>query len=98
MAQKAFMAELDRIYEQAGIVYAAFKGAHVREIVHADPSVRSANDIDILVSPTQREAAAEALVAAGFEMRADATNISHEATLVRGPIVVDLHWDILRPG
>ena len=98
MAQLAALRELDRIFDSSGIAYLVFKGAHVRELVYADPSFRPANDIDILVSPTDRHDAIQALVRSGFVLHEDAANISHEVTLVRGPIMIDLHWDILRPG
>jgi hypothetical protein len=57
-----------------------------------------ANDIDVLVAPRQREVAVRALLKAGFALRPEPENISHEISLVRGPLTIDLHWDILRPG
>ena len=98
LGQKSVLRELDGLFGSQGIVYAAMKGAHVRELVYVDPALRSAQDIDILIGPDQREAAARALVGAGFRLHVDADNISHEATFTRGAIAIDLHWDILRPG
>lgn len=98
MAQKAALREVDALLEANNIVYAVMKGAHVREQVYADPALRSAGDIDILVSLAQREAAVRALLQAGFTLNANPENISHEATLIRGGVAIDLHWDILRPG
>lgn len=98
LGQRSVLRELDRILEVQGIVYAAIKGAQVREQVYEDPALRPAQDIDILINPDQREAAARALMAAGFRLDAKPDNISHEATFTRGVIAIDLHWDILRPG
>jgi len=98
LCQKSALLELDRLFASEGIIYAAMKGAHVRELVYADAALRPATDIDILISPDQREAAARALMGAGFELHADAENISHEANFTRGSQTIDLHWDILRPG
>jgi Uncharacterised nucleotidyltransferase len=98
LAQKSALRELDRSFNSLSIVYAVIKGAYVRERVYADPSIRPAGDVDILVRPDQREAAAKALIGAGFRLQADAENISHEATFTRGAVAIDLHWDILRPG
>lgn len=98
LAQKSALRELDRLFGSQNIVYAVIKGAHVRERVYAEPALRPAADIDMLISLDQREAAASALIGAGFGLHAVAENISHEATFTRGPVDIDLHWDISRPG
>ena len=98
MAQRAALREVDAIFDGQNIAYAVIKGAHVRELVYADPALRSAGDIDILISPAQREVAVKGLIEAGYALRANPENISHEATLVRGEVAIDLHWNILRPG
>jgi hypothetical protein len=89
---------LDCLFDAQGISYAVMKGAHIRELVYTDPALRPATDIDILISPDQREAATRSLTGAGFELLANAENISHEATFTRNSLAIDLHWDILRPG
>ncbi len=98
LAQQLAIAEVDRLFDAAGIPYAVIKGALVRERIHADPSVREADDIDVLVSPTDRQEAARLLVGAGFKMHLDLRNVSHEITLTTASADVDLHWNILRPG
>ena len=98
MAQKAALQELDRLFEAKGIRYAVIKGTHVRELVYADPALRPASDIDILVAPEQRLAAVDALKEAGFTLFVNPDVLSHEASLTRGGVDIDLHWDILRPG
>jgi len=98
LAQRAAVDELDRLFEAEGIAYAAMKGVHVRECVYPDPALRPASDIDILISPTDRRRAAQALVAAGYLVHAEPANISHEAAFSRGAVDIDLHWHMLRPG
>ena len=98
MAQQQAIAEVDRLFDAAGIAYAVMKGALVRELLHADPSVRAAGDIDVLVSPGDRQEAARLLVGAGFKMHLDMLNVSHEITLKTASADIDLHWNILRPG
>jgi hypothetical protein len=98
LRQKSALRELDSLFDSENIIYAAMKGAHVREVVYVDPALRPANDIDILISLDQRKAAVQALLGAGFELHADTKNISHEATFTRDSLAIDLHWDILRPG
>jgi hypothetical protein len=98
LAQKAVLAEIDRRFGEAGIIYAAIKGVHIREVAYPDASLRSAADIDLLVAPPQRVSAASVLIDAGYSLTKNVENISHEATLSRGNIDIDLHWDVLRPG
>lgn len=98
LGQRSVLQELDGLFSSRNILYAAIKGAHIREQIYVDPALRPAQDIDILVAADQREAAAQALISAGFRLDADPKNISHEATFTRGSIAIDLHWDIMRPG
>lgn len=97
LAQSAAIGEIDDLFERAGIGYAVFKGAQVRAWVWDDPSLRSANDIDILVHARDRSHAMAVLEKAGFSRAGRETPHSHEITLQRTPVAIDLHWDILRP-
>jgi hypothetical protein len=98
LAQQLAIAEVDRLFNAAGIPYAVMKGVLVRELLPADPSVRAADDIDVLVSPADRQEAARLLVGAGFKMHLDPRNVSHEISLQTHTADIDLHWNILRPG
>lgn len=97
LAQKNAVQEVHALFEKAGIAYAVMKGAAIREVLHVDPSVLQAGDIDLLVDPKDRLRAAAVLVEAGYCMHMDPANISHEVTLKRHA-EIDLHWNILRPG
>ncbi|HCU53926.1 MAG TPA: hypothetical protein DIC36_06495 [Gammaproteobacteria bacterium] len=98
LAQRNALTRIDRLFESAGIRYLVMKGAHVRECVYTDPSLRPASDIDILVLAEDRQQAARALLDAGYAVDVDPANISHEACFSDGTVDIDLHWDILRPG
>jgi hypothetical protein len=98
LLQKKTMIEVDALLEGAGIVYAIFKGAQVRESVYATPAYRPSIDIDILISPGDKKAVITILAGAGFTMYPDPANVSHEVSLIRDDMFLDLHWDIMRPG
>lgn len=98
LLQKHGLETLRRVLDERGIVHAVFKGAHFRELIYAQPGLRVASDIDLLVSPADRFAAASALREAGFEVIITPSSISHELTLAKGFLAIDLHWDIMRPG
>lgn len=97
-AQFSALQRIDKVFSARGILYAVMKGALIRELAYKDPAVRSSCDIDILVTHDQRREAASVLVDEGFAMHPNSDNLSHEASFVRGPVEIDLHWDILRPG
>lgn len=98
MSQKAALRELDTLFESQGICYAVIKGAHVRELAYADPALRPSSDIDILVAPEQRLVAVDAMKATGFTLVVNSDTVSHETSLTRGGVDIDLHWNIMRPG
>jgi hypothetical protein len=98
LLQASVLAEAQRQLEAANIVFAVFKGAHLREWLYPDPSVRAAGDVDILVTPADRLRAVECLMNAGFALSVQADFVSHEATLSRNGVEIDLHWHVSRPG
>jgi hypothetical protein len=98
MAQRAALRELDRLFQDRSIPYVVIKGGLVRELVYADPTLRPATDLDILIHPDKRQLAAIALNEAGYAIHVDPSTISHEVSFTRAGVEIDLHWDILRPG
>lgn len=98
LIQKQKLIELDRLFEREQIPYVVFKGAHIREVVYADPAFRPAADIDLLVSPQEKIRAVQVLCNNGYTLSPDLTNISHEVSLTGGKVHLDLHWHIMRPG
>lgn len=98
LAQRNAMERIDAAFGAVAVRYAVFKGVHVRELLYADPTLRPAEDIDILIARNQRDLAAKTLVLHGFQLHSDAEIVSHEASFHGHNVAVDLHWDILRPG
>ena len=98
LAQRESLLQIRCILEHAGISHVTFKGADSRERYYEEPALRPAVDIDLLVAPEHRLAAIRTLRQNGFAFHAEPKNISHEASLVKKSTVIDLHWDIMRPG
>jgi len=98
LAQKKAILELDRLFTAEKIPYALIKGAHIREVVYPNPAYRPSVDIDLLVSPDQKLKAVHSLCAKGYTLFANRANISHEVTLIKDNVHLDLHWHIMRPG
>jgi hypothetical protein len=99
LPQIAALRLIDQLFESKGIAYAAIKGSHVRELVYAaDPSLRPACDIDILVPFGQRLIAAQALAEVGFRYCPEPKSINYEADLSQNGVHVDLHWNLFRDG
>jgi len=98
LKQVAAIREIDAVFSAAAIRYAVIKGTATRERTFVDPALRLCSDIDILVAPEQRVDAARSLVGAGYRLHVDPAVVSHEVVLEKGPVAIDLHWDILRPG
>jgi hypothetical protein len=98
LAQKKAILELDSLFTAEKIPQAIFKGAHIREAVYPNPAYRPSVDIDILVSPIEKFKAVQVLCAIGYALFPDPANVSHEVSLSRNNVNIDLHWHIMRPG
>ncbi len=96
--QKRVLYEIDSILMDLGIPYLVFKGVHVREILYSTPSIRPTVDIDILVLPKNKNEVVGGLCRNGFSATPDRRTISNDLNMVFGGVIVDLHWDVLRPG
>ncbi|WP_162527447.1 nucleotidyltransferase family protein [Casimicrobium huifangae] len=94
----AALSELDHAFQVAGIRYAVFKGAHIREWIYRDPTLRDPADVDVLIAAEDNDSAISALMDAGFEPQPDSATVSHELIMLRRGIEIDLHWHIVRPG
>ena len=96
--QERALGDLDAALTGAGIEYALIKGAANRLLVYERPSLRACFDLDVLVRPRDRVAAAKALNGIGFTVAPEERSISRELVLSRGGTDVDLHWGLLREG
>lgn len=98
LLQQQSMRQLKERFDQAGISHLLFKGCHIRERIYDDPALRPASDLDILVTKEQRRQAIDLLLSLGYHLYPKEENVSHEVTLGKGRLYIDLHWDLLRPG
>lgn len=98
LSQRAALERIDQLFTAKDIPYLVMKGVYVRECVYPDAALRPAGDIDVLVSPEDRQRAARALLDAGYTYHEDPVTISHEALFTLGKVDVDLHWHVMRPG
>lgn len=98
LSQKGTLKKIHKAFETAGVKYAVFKGAHVRESAYQEAWLRPTQDIDVLVSVNDKAAAIEALIETGMQYHPNPEVLSHEVTLTNADTAVDLHWHIMRPG
>ena len=82
----------------SGIKHAFIKGAAARVSLYTNPLLRPAADVDVLVAPTDRTIAVEALTKNGFQHPGFDENASHETILMHGQTEIDLHWHLMRPA
>lgn len=89
-----------------GVPFAIIKGAPLTRRFWPKDAVRDMGDIDVLVAPAAYPRAAAALRSGGYQLREERRPgwyarrwFYHEAFTERGrPILVELHWDFVRPG
>ncbi len=98
LMQRKASADTHQAFRDAGIDYLVFKGANLRDTIYDDPTHRPVCDIDILVREESKFDAIKALQQAGFSSHHLAENISHETSMLRQGVWLDLHWHLLRPG
>jgi hypothetical protein len=90
--------QIHEIFELEKIPYLIFKGGSLKYTAYDDPAQRPTSDIDILVAEMDKHNAIAGLAKAGFDFYPLKENISHEATLTKKLVHIDLHWKLLRPG
>ena len=90
------LSKLASVLDDADVTWLTFKGAHLSQILYAEPHFRPFCDIDVLVSPQESDRAARALCKTGMRLTAESP---HEATYVGlDGSCVDLHTSIFRRG
>lgn len=94
------LAEVADVFGDAGVRWAVVKGPAVAERWRASSSVRTYDDLDLLVDPISLSTAVDALVSMGYQHR------NHnwegfrklgvgEVPLDDGRVVIDLHWHLI---
>jgi hypothetical protein len=97
LLQESVMHSTAEALTRQSIAFVWLKAAAVRAELYARPGLRPSTDLDLLVSPTDRERAIRALVSAGGVCVASATS-THEQVVRLRSVDLDLHWDVLAPG
>lgn len=103
---EAAAASVVDVLESVGIDCVVLKGAPLARRYWPDDAVRDMCDVDLLVDPSAYERARGALLDASFQGVDEAAPtwylrrwFYHEGFVKIGkPILVELHWDFLRPG
>jgi len=98
LIQRKVLLDAKDAFTEASIDYLVFKGVNLRYTIYDDPTHRPVCDIDILVRKEHKLDAVKALVDAGFTAVHKAENISHETSLHKKTVWIDLHWHLMRPG
>ncbi len=98
LMQRKVLKDVRDTFTGAGIEYLVFKGANLRHTIYADPTQRPVCDVDILVRDESKLDAVRTLLQADFVAEHKAENISHETSLHKHGVWIDLHWHLLRPG
>ncbi len=98
LAQESALQKIDDRLGRANIKYAVIKGTATRLLLYENPAVRACHDIDIIVNNADRVRTAAVLHEIGFSANLDTLNISHQLLLSNHPVVIDLHWGLLREG
>lgn len=92
-------AKVVRVLSEHGIPCLVLKGAAMSRLYAPSPSVRPMNDLDLLVPRRHARAAMTTLVEAGFRPHAPNPSelifVRHSTPFSRGPVEIDLHWDVL---
>jgi hypothetical protein len=78
--------------------YVVFKGVLARALLYAEPHLRPAVDVDLLLASEMTTSVAGALAQRGYHAGVAPHSDTHELTLTRPGIEIDLHWSLLRPG
>jgi hypothetical protein len=82
------LAETSSAFTAAGITHRALKGPVVARTVYVDPAQRSFGDVDILVAPTQFDAALELLTTLGGKARYEQPRNGFTSRFGKGVCVV----------
>ena len=96
MMQLAALSQITAAFDRENVTYVVLKGAATREETYVLPALRTAGDIDLLISRSSLAIATQCITQLGFV--AQSSDSTHEITFSRGHVDIDLHCDILRPG
>jgi hypothetical protein len=96
--QEHLLGEASALLDEHGMAHVVLKGALVRQILYAKPHLRPSVDVDLLIAPTDAPRVVRLLQQHGFALHQAPHWDTHEASLSRHGVDLDLHWNLLRPG
>jgi hypothetical protein len=96
--QLSALREVLQCLDNAGVPVLVFKGMALRLTLYAQPQLRPALDIDLLVQPDFRQAAVHALLEYGLRAAPEGASIDHELAFMLRDVALDLHWQLFRAG
>jgi hypothetical protein len=98
MQQEHVLGGASTLLDQHAVAHVVFKGALVRHLLYAKPHLRPSADVDLLVAPADAPAVVRLLVQHGCSLHQTPKWDTHEVSLSRHGVALDLHWNLLRPG
>ncbi len=99
LAHEVALRRVGRAFDEGGLRWVVFKGAHLAHACYDEPHLRAGVDVDLVVERALAREAGEALRAAGFARVAGSErNTTHEVGYAGHGVSLDLHVEIFRPG
>lgn len=86
------------LLDQQTIPHVVFKGALARAFLYLEPQLRFSADADLLIPVASAGALMRALEPRGYRCATASHSDTHEMSVVRRGISLDLHWALFRPG
>ena len=90
--------ELSCRLQRSGIPWIVFKGAQLAEEAYEETFLRVGVDSDVVVLPRHKEEVARILEEMGLTPKPGFLQATAQHDFGNGGELVDLHWEILRPG
>ena len=98
LRQEHVLGEACALLDDIGAQHVVFKGALLRPILYASPHLRPAVDVDVLVGANDAPRVARVFQQRGYRLALQSHSDTHEISLERRGVWLDLHWCLLRPG
>jgi hypothetical protein len=96
--QEHVLGEASELLEKSRVTHVVLKGALVRQFLYAKPYLRPSADVDLLVAPADLPRAARLFETHGYSLTVEAHSDTHEISIERLGVGIDLHWSLLQPG
>jgi len=96
--QEHVLGEACGVLDEFGVEHVVFKGALLRTLVYTKPHLRPAVDVDILVEPGSVPRVVRLFEQRGYGVSVAAHSDTHELSVTRQGVLIDVHRSLLRPG